>query len=139
MLPTLQAGDGLLVSGVDYFVTSPARCDIVVIRGRYLGRRYFIKRIVGLPTETIRFTNNTLHINGQPVDEPYLCEQPHALGREEQEWELGEDDYFVLGDNRAGSTDSRTQGPVHRSRIIGKSWLRYWPLHRSGSLKSDNR
>ena len=135
MFPTLQTGDGLLVSGVDYFVTSPARGDIVVIREQSPGGRYFIKRIVGLPGETIRFTNNTLHVNGGPVDELYLPEQSHVLGLEDQEWELGEGDYFVLGDNRTGSTDSRTRGPIHRSRIIGRSWLCYWPLHRSGSPK----
>ncbi|MDA1188234.1 MAG: signal peptidase I [Chloroflexi bacterium] len=133
MAPALQERDGLLASRVDYLASPPARGDIVIVREVPLGGRRTIKRIVGLPGEEVRFADSILFISGEPFDEPYLHGQPHTRGLEEQSWTLGDAEYFVLGDNRLHSTDSRTHGPTHRSRIIGKAWFRYWPLSRWGS------
>jgi signal peptidase I len=84
-----------------------------------------VKRVIGLPGETVEVRNGVVYVNGAPLPEPF----PHDLGTESREAiVLGPLNYYVMGDNRDNSNDSRTFGPVQREYILGRVWLRYWPL-----------
>jgi signal peptidase I len=95
----------------------------------------FIKRVVGLPGETVDVRDGDVYVDGQRLDESYLFEgqgTPASTGREE--WTVPAGDVFVMGDHREASADSRVFGPVSESAIIGRAWLRYWPLPLFGVL-----
>src|ERR1041384_5571602 len=118
MYPTLQAGDSYLVERI----LSPGnfqRGQIVVCRLRG-DRDLIVKRIVGLPFETVQFTNNAVYVRGQPLREPYLpCNMPTVVPGKEPTFRLQKDEYVVLGDNRAASDDSRSFGIVRKKEIVG--------------------
>ena len=100
----------------------------------------YIKRIIGLPGETVQIMEDgSIYINGEKLEESYGREviQPETIGRAAEPIVLGEDEYFVMGDNRNNSSDSRTDivGNIKREDIIGKAWLRIWPLSDFGVLK----
>lgn len=123
MEPTLHNGQYLVVSKISYLFGEPQRGDIVVfISPNGVGEDY-IKRIVGLPGERVEIRDGAVWINGYRLDEPYLNSGIPYTGA----WSLGPDEYFVLGDNRANSSDSHAWGPLPRKNIIGKAWLCYWP------------
>ena len=132
MEDTLHDKDQLIIDKFSYKLTAPERFDIVVFPYRYDEEVYYIKRIIGLPGETIRIVGNTIYINGEPLIEDYGKEvmDEGTAGIAENELLLGEDEYFVLGDNRNNSADSRSEdvGPIHREEIIGKAMLRIWPI-----------
>lgn len=140
MLPTLQHGDNLIVDKLTYRFSDPKRFDIIVFphiepNGT---KSYYIKRIIGLPGETVRMdTDGTIYINGAVLAEDYGEKVVSNPGRAYTEITLGEDEYFVLGDNRDNSSDSRdpSVGNIHRDDIVGKAWLRIWPLSSFGFLK----
>src|SRR5262249_32253683 len=88
----------------------------------------YIKRLMGLPGDTLAVKNGALWINGARIDEPYIAEPPRYIGA----WQLGPNEYFVLGDNRNDSDDSHIWGSVHRQAITGKVVLIYWPLNQVG-------
>lgn len=140
MLPTLQHGDNLIVDKLTYRFSDPKRFDIIVFphiepNGT---KSYYIKRIIGLPGETVRMdTDGTIYINGAVLEEDYGEKVVSNPGRAYTEITLGEDEYFVLGDNRDNSSDSRdpSVGNIHRDDIVGKAWLRIWPLSSFGFLK----
>jgi signal peptidase I len=132
--PTLRNGDVVLVKGYGRGKARPARGDVVVVREASPNGRRSIKRVVGLPGEAVRFQEGTLYVDGEPLAEPYLGGLPAVIGLDEAEWTVGREAYFVLGDNRAHSTDSRMYGPVERGWIVGKAWWRYWPLRRAGRV-----
>lgn len=132
-----KVGDNLLVDKISYRFGDPQRFDIIVFPYRYTGE-YFIKRIIGLPGETVRIDEEgNIYINGEILKEGYGKEIIAYAGRAEQEILLGEDEYFVLGDNRNNSKDSRdpSVGNISRDEIIGRAWLRIWPLNRFGILQ----
>ena len=134
MLPNFMPGDRLLVSRRAYRAGMPARSDIVILRDpRDPGQRY-LKRVVGLPGEEVRLSEGMLLIDGAPLEEPYLRGLPPSPGLTEQGWKLGDDEYFVMGDSRAHSTDSRDFGPADRGLIVGKAWIRCWPPGRWGAV-----
>lgn len=120
MLPTLHAGQFVAVDRLAYRLGAPQRGDIVAI---HHDRSELIKRIVGLPGETIAVANGEVRIDGRLYLEPYLP----ALATYTGTWTLGADQYFVLGDNRNNSSDSHVWGPVGRRAIDGKALLVYWP------------
>ncbi len=137
---TLHNGDNLIVDKLSYRFHDPERFDIIVFPFQYQDNTYYIKRIIGLPGETIQIKEDgSIYINGEKFTESYGREviQPENIGRAEQPIELGEDEYFVMGDNRNNSSDSRTDvvGNIKREDIIGKAWLRIWPLSDFGVLK----
>ena len=140
MLPTLQHGDNLIVDKLTYRFSDPKRFDIIVFphiepNGT---KSYYIKRIIGLPGETVRMdTDGTIYVNGAVLEEDYGEKVVSNPGRAYTELTLGEDEYFVLGDNRDNSSDSRdpSVGNIHRDDIVGKAWLRIWPLSSFGFLK----
>lgn len=127
MLPTLKNGQWAFVTRFDYRLGRPARGDVVIcfFPGRMMKRLPFlrqmmVKRVVGLPGETVAFEAGTVVIDGQPLPEPYLDPRCARRPLTRGPVALGDDEYFVLGDNRDGSHDSRAVGPLHRRMIVGR-------------------
>lgn len=127
MEPTLQVGQLLVVSRMDYTFGEPERGDIVVLHVPN-SPQDFIKRIIGLPEETIEFRDTQVYINGIVLDEAYLNEPCLIENCSDGFWQLGADEYFVMGDNRNHSADSRFFGPIPIGNIVGQAALRYYPL-----------
>lgn len=140
METTLTDGDNLIVDKVTYRFSDPRRFDIIVFPFQYETDTYFIKRIIGLPGETVQIDlDGTIYINGAALEESYGREiiKPENVGIAIKPIVLGEDEYFVMGDNRNNSSDSRTEavGNIHRDDIVGRAWMRIWPLSEIGILK----
>lgn len=128
MAPTLAPAEYILVDKLAYRVFGdPDRGDVVVFRD-WNDEQDYIKRIIGLPGEAVDVRDGRVFIDGMPLDEPYLQGAPTGGGGGPTV--LGPDDYFVLGDNRGNSSDSRVHGPLQRDHIVGRAWLTYWPLSR---------
>lgn len=139
MEPTLQDNDNLIVDKISYRFRDPERFDIIIFpyQGDSSKKTYYIKRIIGLPGETVQIVDGTIYINGEVLEENYGKEVMNDSGRASEPIVLGDDEYFVLGDNRNNSKDSRVEsvGNIKRSDIIGRAWLRIWPLTSFGVLK----
>ncbi|MBD5550687.1 MAG: signal peptidase I [Lachnospiraceae bacterium] len=138
MEPTLQDGDNLIVDKISYRLHDPQRFDIIVFPFQYEEETYYIKRIIGMPGETVRIDwDGNIYINGEILQESYGREVIQNPGRAEEEILLGEDEYFVLGDNRNNSTDGRADlvGNIHREDIIGRAWVRIYPFEKAGKLR----
>lgn len=129
MEPNLHAGQRLIVEKVSYRLHPPRRGDIIVLQLPEQGGNFLIKRVVGLPGETIEVRNQQVFIDGQPLNETYLS-QP--IRRSMSLRRIPDDSIFVLGDNRGFSNDSRSFGPVLLSNVIGRAWIRYWPPDQAG-------
>ena len=125
MEPTYHSGDLLLVGPLRR--GAPARGDVVVLRNPREPDAHDLKRVVGLPGETVSLADGSLYVDGAHLPEKYLGGLPASLGLERSEWTLTGDRYFVLSDNRARGTDSRHFGPVPRDAILGRVWWRVWP------------
>lgn len=134
---TLSHGDNLIVDKITYRFSDPKRYDIIVFPFRYEDNVYYIKRVIGLPGETIQIQDGAIYVNGEILQESYGREVMKSAGLAADPVMLGEDEYFVLGDNRNDSTDSREPnvGAIHRDEIIGRAWVRIWPLDKIGVLK----
>ena len=134
---TLSDGDNLIVDKLTYRFSDPKRFDIIVFPYKYEENTYFIKRIIGLPGETIQVTDGKIYINGQVLNESYGREVLKSGGIAETPITLGEDEYFVMGDNRNDSMDSRdpSVGVLHKSELVGRAWVRIWPLSKFGILR----
>ncbi len=130
MEPTLHSGQYIIVSKLSYRLSDPQRGDIIVFRPPNAPREDYIKRIIGLPGEHVEIRDGAVWINGYRLEEPYIASPAPYTGS----WDLGPDEYFVLGDNRGGSSDSHSWGPLPRENIIGKAWLCYWPPQYWGPL-----
>lgn len=138
MEPKLSSGDNLIVDKISYRFHDPERFDIVVFPFRYEENTFYIKRVIGLPGETIRIDEEgNILINGEILKEEYGKETIRNPGRAYEEITLADDEYFLMGDNRNNSTDSRdpSVGNVRRDEIIGRAWLRIWPLNKFGFIK----
>lgn len=135
MCSTLQNGDMMLVTKWDYLIGNPRRQDVIICHypGRYLDRwkilpQYFVKRLIGLPGDTVEIREGEVFINGQALEEPYL-DPAHTRRKPNMEpVTLGEDEYFVLGDNRDNSNDSRRIGPIGRKALVGRVRLVFFPF-----------
>lgn len=133
---TLHNGDNLIVDKLSYRFHDPERFDIIVFPQE--DGRYFIKRIIGLPGENVRIDEDGfIYINGEKLQESYGKEVMLDPGLAKDGIQLGADEYFVLGDNRNDSMDSRMAevGPIAGERIIGRAWLRIYPFDQIGFLK----
>lgn len=138
MEPMLSDGDNLIVDKISYRFHDPQRFDIIVFPFRYAEKTYYIKRIIGLPEETVYIDEEgTIFIDGVPLEENYGKEVIADPGRAYEPITLGEDEYFVLGDNRNNSSDSRDPvvGNIHREEFVGKAWMRIWPFSKMGMIK----
>lgn len=126
MLPNFDSDQFIIVSRLSYILGEPERGDVVVFHYPLQSDRDFIKRIIGLPGEKVTILDGRVYINDRLIDEPYIenfCNNKRCDG----EWIVGEDEYFVLGDNRGASKDSQDFGPVHEKYIVGRAFVRYWP------------
>lgn len=138
MEPTLQHQDNLIVDKISYRFHDPERFDIIVFPFRYEEKTFYIKRIIGMPGETVYIDEaGTIFIDGEELKENYGKEVMLSAGRASEPIVLGEDEYFVLGDNRNNSTDGRfpSVGNIHRDEIVGRAWMRIWPLSKFGVLR----
>lgn len=140
METTLQDGDNLIVDKISYRFHDPSRYDIIVFPYKYEENTFYIKRIIGLPGETVQVKDGYTYINGKKLtsdiygrevmDEPGIAEEPIKLGS---------DEYFVLGDNRNHSQDSRDLyvGVLKRSDLMGRAFVRIYPLNKFGVIKHE--
>ena len=137
MIPALEDKDNLIVDKLSYRFRDPSRFDIVVFPYYYEEETYYIKRIIGLPGETVQLDNGSIYINGEVLQETYGKEATQDSGIAENPIVLGDDEYFVMGDNRNESKDSRdpSVGNIKRADIIGRAWVRIWPFSKFGVLK----
>ena len=135
MLYTLHDNDLLVASKISYKLHPPQRGDIIVFKPPDEASRDFIKRIIALPGERIRITNGVVYINDQILGEPYLPEKwtyNNNWPASGQDQIMPPNEYFVMGDNRNHSSDSRTFGPITLDSILGKAEIRIWPLNDIG-------
>ncbi|MEK7615141.1 MAG: signal peptidase I [Patescibacteria group bacterium] len=138
MEPNFYDHEYLIIDELSYRFHQAQRGEIVVFRYPRDPSQFFIKRVIALPGETVEVTNNhviiynTQHPNGVTLQEPYIGERPTS-GKEKTT--LGHDEFWVMGDNRDESMDSRSFGPVSRSGIIGRVWVRGLPLSRIGTFE----
>lgn len=139
METTLSDGDHLIVDKISYRFRDPKRYDIVVFPYRYEKNTYYIKRIIGMPGETVQIVDGYVYINGVQLDEHYGNALINDPGQAAQPVTLGDDEYFVLGDNRNNSQDSRSAnvGVIHRDELLGRAWIRIWPLDKFGVIKHE--
>lgn len=132
---TLYTGESLLVEKVSYHFHDPERYDIIVFypKGRD-EEEYYVKRVYGLPGETVQIIDNQIYINNEVIEDEYAKNEMDDPGIAEEPITLGEDEYFVLGDNRKVSLDSRDSdlGPIKEKNIAGRVILRIWPLKQFG-------
>jgi signal peptidase I len=139
MWATLDNNDYLIANKIDYRLHAPQRGDIIILRPPTDNSKDFIKRIIALPGERILISQGFVYINGHKLDEPYLPEAWTQLDN----WGgpdgtiVPPNDYFVMGDNRNRSQDSRIFGFIGRDRIDGRAWFRIWPLNHFGNIYSQ--
>ena len=134
MRPNLHAGQYLIVSKIVYKLHPPERGDIIVFHHPQSVDRDLIKRIIGLPGETITIRQGQVFVNGAPLEEPYVSDR----GRYSDQFELGQNEFYVLGDNRPNSDDSHNWGVLSEDRIVGKAWISYWPPDEWGGVRHYN-
>jgi signal peptidase I len=127
MQPNFESGQFLMVSRLHYVFGSPERGDIIVFHYPGDPLEDYLKRIIGLPGDTVEIREGWVYVNGVMLDESYTLEPCQSYLCPDHVWTLDENEYFVMGDNRNNSTDSRAFGPVRREYIIGEVLLRYWP------------
>ncbi len=131
MFPNFKDGELLLTEKVSYRLYKPTRGDVIVFRAPGPRKVDFIKRIIAVPGETVKVENGDVLIEGVKLIEPYETQNTEGSS----EVKLGENEYFVLGDNRGASSDSRSFGSIRKESIRGKAWVVYWPIF--GSQKSE--
>jgi len=134
MMPWLEDQERIFVNKFVYHLEEIRRGDIIVFRFPLDPSKSYIKRVVGLPGDMVEIVRGRLLVNGRPVAEPYLLDR-FRDGGTYPPVTVSEEHYYVLGDHRSTSNDSRTWGTVHRDNIIGKAVFAYWPLDRFGALK----
>lgn len=139
METTLSDRDQLIVDKISYRFREPKRFEIVVFPYQYKENTFYIKRIIGLPGETVQVIDGYAYINGELLDEHYGNELMLDPGIAAEPITLGEGEYFVLGDNRNHSSDSREEsvGIIHKEDLVGRAWIRIWPLDKFGVIKHE--
>jgi signal peptidase I len=133
MEPTLTEGDRIIVSKINYRLGQPKRWDIIVFKYPVDPKRDFIKRMTGLPGETVQIQDSTIYIDGNKVEQSFL-----PVGLRYNDYgpiKIPEGQYFMMGDNRNNSEDSRVWGTLPKGNIVGKALFIYWPINRIQMLK----
>jgi signal peptidase I len=142
MEPNFYDHEYLIIDELSYRLRQPERGEVIVFRYPENPKEYFLKRIIGLPGERIKVSGghvtiyNSAHPEGVEISESYLPSDLITLG--EKEWTIGENQYFVLGDNRMNSYDSRRFNAIDKSAIVGRAWLRGWPPSRLASFHAPS-
>jgi signal peptidase I len=143
MQPTLDDGDYLIATKIDYRLHAPQRGDIIIMRDPYDSSKDFIKRVIGVPSDRILIRGGRTYVNGRQLVEPYInpaepwtdnADWPPAQSGERNGVLLGADEYFVMGDNRNHSSDSRVFNQIHRDQIQAHAWIRVLPLTQFGPV-----
>ena len=124
MEPNLHDHQRLIIEKVSYRLRTPERGEIVVVDMPSMSEK-LIKRVIGLPGDTISIEIGVVYINGVALDEPYIFNPDRRTVMPQM---VPEGQYFVMGDNRGNSNDSRNFGPVTLDQLVGRAWVRYWPL-----------
>jgi len=142
MFATLDDNDYLIADKIDYRLHAPQRGDIIILRPPTDNSKDFIKRIIALPGERLLIRDAVVYINGHRLIEPYLPEAwtvnaSWNQGGSPDGYLIPPNQYFVMGDNRNRSQDSRTFGPIGRDRIDGRAWFRIWPINHFGNIYSQ--
>ncbi len=143
MYPTVDDNDYLIATKIDYRLHAPQRGDIIIMRDPYDPSRDFIKRVIGVPGDHILVRGGQVYINGHLLRETYI--NPAEPWTQNADWPLGQsgdpdgvllksDDYFVMGDNRNHSSDSRFFGAIHRDQIQARAWIRVLPVTKLGAV-----
>ena len=142
MYPTVGDQDYLVATKIDYRLHAPQRGDIIIMRDPYDASRDFIKRVVAVPGDRILIRQGRVYVSGKLLEEPYINSEPWT---ENADWPLSQsgdpdgvllksDEYFVMGDNRNHSSDSRLFGPVRRDQIEARAWIRVLPISKIGPV-----
>ncbi|MBI2611398.1 signal peptidase I [Candidatus Gottesmanbacteria bacterium] len=138
MLPNFHSGEYILTDKISYKFNTPNRGDVIVFESPENPDIDYIKRVIALPGETVRIEAGVVYVNGQKLAEAYEPDKTTILGNgfmsEGLDITVAEGHYFVLGDNRFHSSDSREFGPVDEAKIVGRAFFRYWPPQRLGKL-----
>ena len=129
---TLADNEYMIVTKYDYLLGEPERFDVVICHYPERGRTNFVKRLVGLPGDTVSMLNGTLYVNGEAIDEPYITNKANY---NMQAYTLKDDEYFVLGDNRSSSNDSHIIGPISREQIKGHVRCVAFPFKNARTVK----
>jgi len=139
MYPNFHDGEYILTDKISYRLGQPKRGDVIVFKAPRNEEVDYIKRIIGLPGDEIKLENNSMFINTKRLDEGYLPSDfvtlPGSFLSENIPVTVPAGQYFVLGDNRNHSSDSREWGMVKRDEIVGKAFFRYWPINQVGTIK----
>lgn len=139
MQPNFPDAEYLLTEKVTYYLKKPVRGDVVVFTPPVSETDEYIKRVIALPGDTVMVSDGKVYVNGQVLVEPYLDETVYTFDEgflgEGVEFTVPEGKYFVMGDNREHSSDSRAFGPVAFNKISGRAWVIYWPSSQAGVVK----
>lgn len=133
MEPNFYDREYLIIDEISYRFNEPTRGEVVIFKYPKDTSVYFIKRVIGLPGETVKIEDGQVYINDEKIDEPYI---EFIDSKDYPEVKLGLGELFLMGDNRANSYDSRIIGPISEKYLIGKVWLRGWPLDRINTFNT---
>lgn len=136
MEPSFEDGDYLIIDEISYRFKKPVRGEVIVFRFPEDPKQFFIKRIIGLPDETVEIRNNRITVSNEDSPAGFILDESSYLDPVQTtegglKIKLEEDEYFVLGDNRIHSSDSRRWGSLNESFIIGKTFIRAWPFDKA--------
>ncbi len=138
MEPNFHNGEYILTDKISYRLHSPNRGDVVVFHSPQDERVDFIKRIIGIPSDTVKLVGGYVYLNGQRLEEPYINDPGQVLSgrylREGDEIRVPDGQYLVMGDNRLHSSDSREWGLVTSAELVGRAFFRYWPISDFGTI-----
>lgn len=132
MEPNFQDGQYLIINEISYRFEKPQHGDVIVFRYPLDPSEYFIKRVIGLPGDRVEIDDGKVFVNGEEFEEAYIPRGVFTYGK--NKISLGPTEYYVLGDNRPASSDSRRWGVLPARNIVGRVWLRGWPLNKAGVI-----
>ena len=142
MMPNFQDAEYLLTEKVTYYTRNPERGDVVVFMPPVSTTDEYIKRVIGLPGELVLLKDSHVYINDKLLNEPYLKDSVVTTGGsflgDDKEYKVPDGQYFVMGDNRPNSSDSRYWGTITKKVISGRAWIAYWPVSLMGVVPKPN-
>ena len=140
MDPNFTTKDYLIIDKISYRLSSPDRGDVIVLKYPQNPSTFFIKRIIGLPSETISIQGSQVTISGAEHSESFVLDEPYLthVGDDTFTITLTDDEYFVMGDNRPSSSDSRVWGPLPKENVVGRAFVRLLPVAEAGLYPADD-